>query len=288
MERKNKNWCCEIIKNTISLFKPGDNFWNKEGYCDINQRYFLLYFYWERIGLDKKVCENCQKLWQAEKVRLAKEDEGWEKEFEEELKNRKCANCQKDIAIWKYKKFSKEPNDNEEDDDWENKGVLGRSACQKHDDHWCQDDDCANYQRAFCSLECLENNENEEDKKYWLQKATIRDLNQEIWKREKLHKRIFTSCMDCRKETNRWDEEEIENATCPDCSAHLIEQNKKWSEKDKKKKIECYKCGKKKLLGYRKNYYTIYCVDCAKEYWEWRSKHFWFCANDCPQEEKQD
>jgi ribosomal protein S27E len=125
--------------------------------------------------------------------------------------------------------------------------------------------------------------ENEEEKQYWLQKLTVKDLNEEIWRREKLHKRIFTNCMDCRKETNQWDEEEIENATCPSCSANLIEQNKKWMKEDKKKKIECYKCGKANLLGYRKNYLEIYCIDCVDDYWKWREKHFWFCADDCPQ-----
>ena len=72
--------------------------------------------------------------------------------------------------------------------------------------------------------------------------------------------------------------EEIENAACPDCSANLIEQNKKWMEEDKKKKIKCSKCVKTKKLGCRKNYYKVYK--------EWRSKHFWFCADDCPQNKK--
>ena len=31
--------------------------------------------YWEKYGLDKKLCDNCQKLWEKEKTRLKNDEE---------------------------------------------------------------------------------------------------------------------------------------------------------------------------------------------------------------------
>ena len=76
---------------------------------------------------------------------------------------------------------------------------------------------------------------------------------------------------------NKWGEELLKKAEAknPEKPSWVIEREEK---------IKCYKCGKTKKLGYRKNYYKVYCVECAKDYKEWRSNHFWFCADDCPQE----
>lgn len=287
--KQNNNWCREIIKNTISLFKPGNNFFNKD-YCDINNRYFLLYFYWKKIGLDKKVCDNCQKLWQAEKDKLEKEDEEWEKEQEEELKNRKCASCQKEITSWRYKKMSEALSEevNDEDSNWENKGVLGRYACKNHDNYYCQDENCAGRQRAFCSLKCLKESENKEDEQYWLQKSSVGELYEEIERRKSFHKKIVEQCCSCHKEAADWIEMDLDMIECRKC----YEANNEWvakimsKEGEKKEKIKCSGCGKTKLLGYRENYLKVYCVDCAPSHKKWKSKHFWFCADDCPQGEK--
>lgn len=274
MEKKNKNWCCEITNKTFKLFK------DKEIYDDTCER-GCIFFYWKQIGIDKKFCEECQRFCEKEEVRLEEDSKKEIEELEKVEENKNCTNCGK-LINWKKAKDYIDCKEYK-DENWD-RGMSGLSACEKHQSAYCEEESCSQaVKRVYCSKRCHDELEDKDEKQYWLKKATMQDLNQEIWKREKLHKRIVTNCMDCRKETNQWDEEEIENATCPDCSAELIEQNKKWNEKDKKKKIECYKCGKTKLLGYRENYHKVYCKDCAKEYWEWRKKHFWFCADDCPQ-----
>lgn len=275
--KKNNNWCCEITNRTFELFQ-------KEYYKDTCER-GCVFFYWKQIGIDKDFCEKCQEIYRKEETRLEEDSKAEIEELEKNKKNRNCDNCKK-LINWKKDDDYVDCKEYK-DENWD-RGIFGLSTCKSHGIVFCLTCEKENNferseQRVFCSKKCMDELENKEEIRYWIQKLTIENLNQEIWRREKLHKRIFTSCVDCHEETNQWDEEEIENATCPDCSADLIEQNKRWMEENKKKKIKCCKCSEIKFLGYRKSYSKIYCVDCADGYREWRKKHFWFCADDCPQ-----
>ena len=61
--------CCEIIKMVI------DSFWEERNmFSDTCARKGII-SYWEKYGLDKKLCDNCRKLWEKEKTRLKNDEE---------------------------------------------------------------------------------------------------------------------------------------------------------------------------------------------------------------------
>lgn len=115
------------------------------------------------------------------------------------------------------------------------------------------------------------------------------DLYAEIERRKSFHKKKVKECWECHhKKTDDWFHDFGDNYQCRNCHNDLVAENKKRNEEEKKEKNKCSECGKTKLLGYRKNYFTEYCKDCwefvkrrDRDCWEW-------CAEDCPFKKKND
>lgn len=122
----------------------------------------------------------------------------------------------------------------------------------------------------------------ENDSEIDLKTVSRSEIYTELERRKSLHKKEIKECWECGKETDDWFYDFGDNYQCRNCHNDLIEENKKDLKKEKKEKIKCSECGKTKLLGYRKNYFTEYCKNCwefvkkrDRDCWEW-------CADDCP------
>lgn len=151
------NWCCEITTKTFKLFREKklyENVWERND----------IFHYWGEIKLEKQFCKKCQKIVEKEKTKFKADAEEETKRLNNLEEEENCDNCGKLI------KLSKKENRRER--------ILYR-FCNEHR----KNDDCVVTSSTLCSLKCFKEVENE-DKQYWLQKATLKDLNQELKKRK--------------------------------------------------------------------------------------------------------